>query len=225
MIKLTSTKEIGSNVNFLIYAEAGWGKTTQCKNVEAPLIISAEGGLLALSGTDLPVFEINNREDCNEVYDWIMMSAEANKYKTICIDSLSEIAEVLLTDEKQKSKDARQAYGVMFDEMSLLIRGFRDMKKDVYFSAKMKRVVDDASGAVTFTPSVPGQMLLQALPHFFDEVFVGRYGKLEDGSVYRYLQTTSDMQYTAKDRSGTLTPVAEPHLGKVIETIKSGKRL
>lgn len=225
MIKLTNTKDIGAFANFLVYAPAGWGKTTLIGTTPEPLIISAEGGLLALSGTDIDVFEIKNREDCNEVYEWITRSEEAKKYKTICIDSLTEIAEVLLSDEKGRNKDARQAYGIMFDEMSILIRSFRDLKRDVYFTAHQKRIVDDNSGAVTFTPSVPGNMLLQALPHFFDEVFVGRYGKLEDGTQYRYIQTNGDMQYTAKDRSGTLKPVVKPNLGEIIETIKAGNRI
>lgn len=224
-IKLTSTAELTPFANILIYSEAGWGKTTMCGTVEDPLIISAEAGLLSLSGTNIDVFEIKNREGCNEVYEWLTMSEEANKYKTICIDSLSEIAEVLLTDEKNKSKDARQAYGVMHDEMSILIRGFRDMKRDVYFSAKEKRIVDDGSSKVNFVPSVPGNMLLQALPYFFDEVFVGRFGKTEDGDEFRYIQTAGDLQYIAKDRSGTLEKVSKPHLGEIFETIKAGVRI
>ncbi len=220
MIKLTTTREIKPFVNTCIYGESGVGKTQLCSTVDAPLIISAEGGLLTLHNKDIPVFEIHGKKECNEVYDWLAGSNESSQYKTICIDSLSEIAEVLLAEEKANTKDARQAYGVMNDEMAILIRGFRDIKKDVYFTCKQKRLVNDTTQAVNFIPSVPGNSLLQSLPYFFDELFVMRIGVLEDGSSYRFIQTVKDRQYEAKDRSGSLKPVIEPHLGKIIDTIK-----
>jgi len=225
MIKLTSTKDIVRFVNILIYAEAGWGKTEQCKHAPNPLIISAEGGLLTLTDEDIPLMEINNIADATEVCDWLDMSKEPEKYTTVCVDSLSEIAEVLLSDEMKKTKDARQAYGIMHNEMSMFIRRLRAAHKDVYFTAKQKKVVAEVGGAINYMPAAPGQMLLQALPYFFDEVLVGRYGKLSTGEIYRYIQTNEDRQYTAKDRSGTLQKIVEPDLGKVIETIKAGKRL
>jgi len=219
MIKLTTTAMASPFANILVYGEAGVGKTTLCKTAKNPLIISAEGGLLALKGEDIPVLAINTREDCNEAYEWLTMSDEADKYDTICIDSLSEIAEVLLSDEKSKTKDARQAYGVMNTEMEILIRAFRDIPKHVYFSCKQKRLTDDSSGRVTFIPSVPGQTLLQGLPYFFDEVLCMRIAQLEDGTKYRYLQTEKDLQYDAKDRSGELAKQEEPNLAKIIAKI------
>ncbi len=189
-----------------------------------PFIISSEAGLLSLSGHDIPAVEINNRNDCNEVYEWLIKSKEAEQYETICLDSLSEIAEVLLLDEKKANKDGRAAYGVMADEMITLIRGFRDLKKHVYFACKLKRLTDDSTGRVSFTPSVPGQVLLQGLPHFFDELFAMRHGKSETGS-YRYLQTVGDMQFPCKDRSGCLEDKIKPDLTEIIECIKAGNRI
>jgi phage nucleotide-binding protein len=219
-IKLISTKDtLEGGVNFLVYGEAGVGKTTLIHTAEKPIIISAEGGLMSLRKYDIPAFAIKSRADCDEIYDWLQMSEEAKQYDTICIDSLSEIAEVLLTDYKQQYKDARQAYGDMNDDMAILIRGFRDLPKNVYFTAKMKKVTDEKSGAIYFIPSVPGNTLLQSLPYFFDEVFAMRFGKLADGTIYRYLQTAGDLQWTAKDRSGTLKLQTEPNIAKIIATI------
>lgn len=219
MIKLTTTANASPYANLLVFGEAGAGKTTLCKTAENPLIISAEGGLLALQDEDLPVFLIKDREDCNEVYEWLTKSNEADEFDTICIDSLSEIAEVLLADEKANSKDARQAYGVMNDEMTTLIRAFRDLPKHVYFSAKMKRLVDDASGRVSFIPSVPGQTLLQGLPYFFDEVLALRIGVMEGGATYRYLMTKKDTQWEVKDRSNKLEPMDKPDLKHIIAKV------
>jgi phage nucleotide-binding protein len=221
-LKLKSTKDFkAEGCNILAYGESGVGKTTLCATADAPLIISAEGGLRSLSNYDLPVFEIKSRKDCDEVYDWLESSKEANKYNIICIDSLSEIAEVLLSDEKKRTKDARQAYGVMNDEMAILIRGFRDLPRHIYFSCKLKKVVDESTGATYYMPAVPGNTVLQSLPYFFDEVLAMKFGKLDDGEIYRYLQTQGDLQWVAKDRSNNLDKVVEPNLQKLIDTIVS----
>jgi len=224
-MKIKFTNELQKvGINFCVYGEAGIGKTTLCSTAPRPLIISAEGGLLSLSDHKIPVVEIQSRKDCDEVYDWLTMSEDAKAYDTICIDSLSEIAEVLLTEYKRSYKDARQAYGEMNDDMAILIRAFRDLsEKHVYFSCKIKRLVDEKSGLVSFIPSVPGNTLLQSLPFFFDELFVMRMGKLEDGSLYRYLQTTKDLQYEAKDRSGKLSSIVKPNIAEIITQITGEK--
>ena len=221
-IKLKSTKDYKtSSLNILVYGEAGVGKTKLCATAPKPLIISAEGGMRTLAEEDIPVFEISTRADCDEIYDWIVSSQEAKQYDTICIDSLSEIAEVLLLSEKKKTKDARQAYGVMNDEMAILIRGFRDLPKNVYFSAKLKKDKDDKSGAMYYAPQVPGNTVFQALPYFFDIVMAFRFGSLEDGTIYRYLQTQGDMFWVAKDRSEKLDKIVKPDLSEIIAIIQS----
>lgn len=220
-MKIEYTDEMSNEgINFCIYGEAGIGKTTLCATAPRPIIISAEGGLLSLADVRIPAINIASHTDCNEVYEWVTMSEEAKNYDTICIDSLSEIAEVLLSEYKGMYKDARQAYGEMNDDMATLIRKFRDLhEKHVYFSCKIKRLVDDSSGAITYVPGVPGNTLLQGLPFFFDELFVMRMGRLEDGTLYRYLQTSKDLQYEAKDRSSKLASIIEPDIAKIITTI------
>ena len=218
-IKLTSTDLVQTYVNGLVYGESGVGKTTLCGTAPNPLIISVEGGLLALSGKSLPVFEIDNRAQINEVHEWLKLSDEAKNFDTICIDSLSEIAEVLLSEEKADTKDARQAYGAMADMMAITIRGFRDFKKHVIFTAKLKKIVEESTGAITYMPSVPGQQLLHGLPYYFDEVFLMDFGKLPDGTRYRFLNTVGDRQYIAKDRSGVLLPQEKPDLTYIFDKI------
>ncbi len=223
-LKLKSTKDYATaNINLLVYGESGVGKTCLCATAPKPLIISAEGGMLSLAEQDIPVYEIKSRADCDEIYDFLTTSKEAKKYETICIDSISEIAEVLLSSEKKKTKDARQAYGVMNDEMAILIRGFRDLDKNVYFSAKVKKTIDENSGHTTYIPAVPGNSILQSLPFFFDAVLAMRYGKLEDSTIYRYLQTSGDLQWTAKDRSNKLDKMEEPSIDKLFAKMRGQK--
>ena len=220
-IRLTNTDTIQTYINMIVYGDSGVGKTTLTGTAPSPLIISAEGGLMPLKGKGIDVFEIKTRADCNEVFEWLKLSAEAKaKYKTVCLDSMSEIAEVLLADELALTKDARQAYGVMANEMSILIRSFRDLPYNTVFVAKTKKIVAEASGRITYMPSVPGQSLLQNLPYFFDEVMFMNFGTTAEGVKFRYLQTVGDAQYVAKDRSGALLPMEKPDLKYLFNKIQ-----
>jgi len=226
-VKIISTKDFKARgIKCLIHGGSGIGKTTLCATCPAPIIISAESGLLSLSSYDLPVVEMKTLKDLEEVYDWLETSKEANKYRTICIDSISDVAEVILMEYKKRTKDGRMAYGEMADDMGIIIRKFRDLPgKNVYMIAKTKRVVDEASSLTSYMPSVPGQLLLQDLPFLFDLVGAMRYGKTSAGVTYRYIQTEGDMQWSAKDRSGALAKVEEPHLGKLFKKIAASFEL
>jgi hypothetical protein len=216
-VKLTSTKDFNiDGVKCLVYSPTGIGKTVLCSTAPDPVIISAEAGLLSLKHLDIPVYEVKTKEEVGEAYNEVAMS----KFKTICLDSISEIAEVLLIDHKNRERDGRAAYGKFNDDMGALIRLFRDIKgKHVYFTAKLQRHVDDLTGVTTFVPGMPGKTMLNALPFFFDEVFALRIGKLADGTKYRYLMTQPDYQYEAKDRSGKLLEAEKPDLTYIFNKI------
>lgn len=222
-IKLTSTKKAAqvNGIKVLTYGQAGAGKTSLCATTGEPtVIISAEGGLLSLRNTDIPVIEVSSIADVHEAYQFIVSSDEAKDFRWVCLDSISEIAEVVLNHEKKQSKDPRQAYGALSEQMQDLLRAFRDIPgKNVYMSAKMDRVKDEQTGALLYGPSMPGAKLGQGIPYLFDEVFVLRAEKAEDGQVYRTLQTGADYQYVAKDRSGALEFYEDPSLASIAAKI------
>jgi hypothetical protein len=222
-MKLVSTKDYkGKGVKCLVYGEAGVGKTRLCSTAPNPIIISAESGLLSLADKDIPVVEIKTMAEAVECYEWLKLSANA-KYDTICLDSISDLAEVLLAEYKGGTKDPRNAYGSMADDAADLIRKFRDLPRvNVYFIAKLKRLEDD-NGVISFIPSVPGQQLLQSLPYFFDELFALRHGKTKEKVEYTYLQTKGDFQWIAKDRSGTLDKIEKPNLQELFNKISGGR--
>lgn len=223
-LKITTTDQVVTHVNLLVYGEAGVGKTTLCGTAPRPLIVSAEGGMMALANKSLPVVEIETREDCNEIYDYLTIGEGKTKYDTVCFDSLSEIAEVLLADEKKINKDKRAAYGVMADEMDVLVRGFRDLPMNTVFTCKSKKVVEESTGRITFIPSVPGQAFLNNLPYFFDEVVRMNF-TIVNKIKYRILETVGGRDYIAKDRSGKLHPMEKPDLqylfSKILGTDKA----
>lgn len=227
MVNIRSTQGYGkeNGVKILVYGPAGRGKTTLCSTCPNPIILSAESGLLALAKFNLPYIEIKTIADLREAYNWAKSSSEAKQFQTLCIDSISEIAEVVLADKKApvngKKPDGRQAYGEMIDQMHGVIREFRDIPGfHVYMSAKQERLKNEATGVILNGPMMPGNKLGQAMPYFSDELF---QLEIADGGPnsppYRYLRTQPDFSNEAKDRSGMLDPIEEPHLGKIIAKI------
>jgi len=212
-----------THINLMVYAQSGSGKTYAVRTLPKPIIISTEKGLLSLADIDLPYIEVNNFDDLADAYKWLSESDEADQYETIALDSISDIAEVVLAAEKSKVKDMRQAYGQLQDTMSNLVRSFRDLPKHVYMTAKAEKTQDE-NGKLLWSPSMPGNKLAQSLPYFFDEVLALRVEKDEDGNIMRMLQCASDGQWVAKDRSGVLSDFREVDLGSIIDDIRSGNK-
>lgn len=210
-------------VKVLVYGRAGAGKTRLIETAPRPVVFSAESGILSLRHTNIPVATITSMKELLDALEWCKMSAEAKNYDTVCLDSISEIAEKLLSEERRKTKDPRQAYGEMQEQVATNIRSFRDLPgKHVYFSAKFEQRAEAAQGSALCGPSMPGNKTSQGMPYYFDEVFMLGLGTVPGSNppqVYRYLQTQPDFMHEAKDRSGVLSTMEEPHLGKIFEKI------
>lgn len=226
-IKLTTTKEAArvNGVKICVYGQSGAGKTRLCATTGEPtVIISAEAGLLSLRELDMPVIEVASIGDVHDAYRFINESADARDFRWVCLDSVSEIAEVVLANEKAATKDPRRAYGELADRMMELLRAFRDIPgRNVYMSAKLERTKDEATGAMLYAPSMPGQRLGQQLPYMFDFLFALRVEKDPEGNPTRWLQTAGDLQYIAKDRSGALDQFEPPDLAAIAAKITPTK--
>jgi phage nucleotide-binding protein len=212
--RITNTSTVAAKyIKVLVHGPSGAGKTRLCATTGGrPLIISAESGLLSLREFNLDVWEVNKIEDLAEVFTFLR---EDTTYDWVCLDSISEIAEVVLAAEKKLTKDPRKAYGEMQDRMVALIRAFRDLPKNVYFSAKQAKIKNDVTGEIVHGPSAPGQKIAEALPYFFDEVFALHNWKDDEGNFQTALQTRRDASYEAKDRSGALLPAEPANLGAI----------
>jgi hypothetical protein len=205
-----------------VYGQAGAGKTTLAATMPHPVILSAEGGLLSIKDANLPFLEISTMADLWEAYEWLNEGA-GKEFDSVVLDSISEIAEVVLNTEKKSSKDPRAAYGAMAEQMADIIRAFRDLPgRHVLMTAKVEKTADEM-GRILYAPSMPGKQTGQSLPYYFDLVLALRVEKDADGVAQRALLCDSDGLWLAKDRSGKLDAWEPADLGAIIEKIGGGK--
>lgn len=202
-IKVQSTADIQFHgVKCIIFGGPGVGKTRSIATAPKPIIISAEEGLLSLMEVDVPFIEVKSLDDLNEAYNFLKKDA-GQTYKTIGLDSLSEIAEVLIAQELPKHKDGRQAYAALAQAMIPMLKKFRDLKNvNTVFSCKKIDVKDEETGTVTTELMLPGNVLSNQVPYIVDELF---YMDVDRKGI-PFLQVKPTRKVFAKDRSGALDP-------------------
>lgn len=203
-IKIQSTAEIEFNgVKCIVYGGPGVGKTRLCATAPRPIIISAEEGLLSLSDVDCAFVEIKSLKDLDDAYRQLKNHPD---YDTICLDSVAEIAEVLVMELLPNYKDGRQAYAELARSMIPMLKRFRDIKgKNTVFTCKKIDVKDEESGVVTTELFLPGNVLGTQIPYLVDELF---YMDIDRTGI-PFLQTKPSRKVFAKDRSGALDPKGE----------------
>ena len=205
----------------LVYGMAGAGKTFLARTAPGKvLVISAEAGLLSIrDAQNVEAIEVKSAAEVVEVYE--ALRSGKLQYDTVCLDSISEISELLLQAEKARHKDARKAYGEVQESVTNVMRAFRDLQMHVMFICKEDKVNND--GTFEQAPKMVGTKLGQSITYFFDEVLALRVieDTDEEGNPVqaRWLQTRIGQGYVAKDRSGKLEAFEEPNLTKLIEKL------
>lgn len=219
-VTTTDKESARHGVKVLVYGRAGMGKTLLCSTAPAPLIISAEAGLLTLRKKSIPVLKVSTLQDVWDAYSWVQANARKNGIQTICLDSISEITEKALMAAKKKTADGRAAYGDMASQTIDLVKGFRDLSGfHVVVTAKEETKIDPISNVSRSGPTAPGQQVGPALPYLFDEVFHAH--KLTDnaGKEHHVLRTRASFNAEAKDRSGVLDEIEYPDLTNIFKKI------
>ena len=220
---ITARKAIQKQgIKLLVYGPAGSGKTYMCSTCpdhSRTLIVSAESGLLSLQrvGPEIPVAVVSGYSDVLAVLKELM--TKPDRFDWVCLDSISEIAETCLIQEKARGNTLK-AYGEMADTMLRILRDFRNLPCNVVMTAKQKRLVDEATGVVSFVPMLPGNKLPDNIAYIFDEVFALTVEENRDtGLMERKFQTQISPSYQAKDRSGALDFHEPPNLAHVADKI------
>lgn len=219
-IQYTSKITAADGIKCVPFGPSGIGKTVLIATAPRPFIFSAEKGLLSLRKFNIPYASVTTFKELDEAFTWAMKSNETRNYDTLALDSLSEIAEVVLADELTRNKDPRKAYGNMQQTMYGLIRNFRDYKgKNVIFIAKQMIIEEGQLPVIKRkSPIMPSAALQNQLPYFFDLVLHMYSGtNPATGNVWRAVHTQSSPEWDAKDRSGNLDPIEPADLGYIFK--------
>ena len=223
-IQLKSTNGLhGSRIKALVYGNAGAGKTKLLGtwDNQKTLLISAESGLLSLEDQNISVLECKSYADVREAYQFVTQSDEAQQFELIGIDSLTEIADMIVghleqQPEYQDPKNTMKLWSEYNKRITAIVKGFRALEKHVIFTA-LPEDVKDGDMLVT-KPFIKGNAAQRMLESYFDEVF-HLYVERADGS--RRIQTQPTTTHSAKDRSGKLADPEEADLSTIFQKIQS----
>jgi len=214
-------------VKAVLYGGPGAGKTPLVNTAPSPVLLAIEPGLLSMRNSSVPTWTAYEHKDgvaagVAEFFTWFHGSAEANKFDTLALDSVSEMAEAILRAKFKTNTNKLKAYGDMsFDVMDILTKLYYTRNKHICLIAK--QFVDKESGRKR--PSFPGQDLDTKVPHFFDEIL--HYAKLPAGTIpgvmheVKAIRTMETFDIMARDRSGRLNEFEEPNLTTIFNKCMS----
>jgi phage nucleotide-binding protein len=222
MESITTTAGLHSeSIKCLVYGKAGVGKTSLLGtgDNEKTLILSAESGLLSLSDKSIDVLVIRAWPDLAAIYK--ELESGSTKYTTICIDSLTEVSDMLVqflqkSSDFQDPKNALKMWGEYNKKMVSIVKAFRDLKGfNVVFTALAEDVND--GGMLIKKPLIQGSKAQSLLTSFFDEVL---YLAINESTGEREIHTQPTNYYDAKDRSGKLDRIEVTDLTALFNKIK-----
>lgn len=156
-----------------------------------------------------------------------------DQIKTVFIDSTTNSGRYCFAwaktqpqafSEKTGKPDNRGAYGVLGQEMVAWANQWQHARDlNVWLVGGLEERTDDFNRR-TWTPLIEGSKAANELPYIVDQVITMAEVPAENGN-YRALicQAPNPWGFPAKDRSGRLDMVEEPHLGKLMAKIRGEK--
>ena len=208
-------------VKAVCYGPPGSSKTPLCNTAPRPVMLVCEPGMLTMRTSKVPCWEGYTPAKIDEFFEWITKSSEAKAYDTVCVDSVSQLAEIKLTDELGKWKDGRKAYGEMSRAVMKILNDLYYLPaKHTYLIAKEGSFEID--GTHTVKPYFPGQDLNVKVPHMYDEVWrIGLTNVPGFPKPVIAVRTVATFGIFARDRSGRLNELEEPDLSKLFNKCTS----
>jgi hypothetical protein len=156
------------------------------------------------------------------------------KYDTVFWDSISVASRLCWQwatgqpesfSDKTGKVDTRGAYGLVGRELVRWLTHIQHCEdKNVWVVGGLDEKEDDF-GRRKYDPQIEGSKAGLELPGIFDQIISMVMMKGEDGTPYRALvcHRVNQWGYPAKDRSGRLNTIEEPHLGRLMEKINGPK--
>jgi len=199
-------------VKTLAYGGPGTGKTPMINTAPRPVLCVVEPGMLSMRTSNVPAWEAYDVPRINEFFKWLFTSNEARNYDTVGIDSISQLAEIILTEELKRNKDGRKVYGEMSRAVMEIVNALYYLpQKHVYLIGKQSTV--DEGGIMRKKPYFPGQDLNVKIPHMYDEILhIGMSQVAGMPKPVVAIRTAETFDIMARDRSGRLNELEPPDL-------------
>lgn len=197
-------------VKAILYSGPGMGKTPLVTTAPTPVICFTEPGFLSVRKYNGPAYPAFTYREIKEFWMWAIQSREAQQFQTKCLDSFSQMAEIILAEELSKHKDPRKAYGELSSKMM-------EIAHWIYFAPNMNALLIAKEGSVDFEgitkqrPYFPGQDLNIKIPHLFDSVWRIENFQSAQG-LQRVIRTRESATAFARDRSGNLAELETPDI-------------
>jgi len=205
----------------LIFARSGMGKTHMLGTAELDkrtskiLVLDFENGTTSLAGSGVDVLHVKTWQDYEQVYAYL--ANEKPPYKSVALDNISEVHIFSLHNMAReeniggpKTQITQQAYGKALIQKRILLREFRDLPMNVFFTSWSKN--EDVAGEGNIQiPSLFGQLALESTGMF--DACIGikdieKVGKLLEEAkeknlpkTQRWLVLKNDPQLAAKIRT------------------------
>ena len=211
-------------VKAVVYGGPGTGKTPLMLTAPNAAHAFAEPGLLSIRASNQFATMIDTGPKINDFVHWACYSTEARYFETICLDSISQMAEIFLREaenpvgSKKRNPDPRSWFGDMSKAMMHVL-------DSIYYAPNLNCVMLAKQGSVEvegitkYRPYFPGQDLNIKVPHLFDSVW-----RLESTNVNgvqsRYIRTRENHSSFARERSGNLAELEHADLAYLINKSK-----
>ena len=219
MLNFFQTDSVDRSCDILVYGPSGTYKSRMIAtlpDLERVFLISSTKGTLSLRHHKIDGCMVSKLADVKAALDFFREDKDKGRFDWICLDSASDIAEVIIT-EKLKKLPQLQAYNEAQRDMAEAIRDFRALTdRNIYMTAHHRLI----EKTMSHLPAMPGQQLGPKLPYLFHEIFAMRSMPDEHGVERVVCQTTNGEGYNAKDESGALDLYEEPDLAQIVNKIK-----
>jgi hypothetical protein len=215
-----------NNVKFLVYGEAGSGKTVFASTWNRPIFLDIDKGLASVTKKVHKV-EINSIDDIEDAVRYLR--GANHPFRTVVVDSINELQYIQMRNIIEKYPTIRRAYsdlpslsdyGKLIDTFEKIVRQIKSLQMNVVFIANVAPQIYETD---TIQIQLVGKQMPRTMTRMVD--VVGYLYRVEGGDTdagKTRVMVFDAANYTSKDRSGVLpTTMENPTYGKLHEYWKT----